>query len=199
MIRHSIWLACAATLLLGACAQAPQRPTATAAVLESARPKALTLDRLILSAQPSEQDLALWRAEGVATVFNLRTPAEMADRSKLPFDEPATVRALGLSYVEQPMDGKAFPFTPDAVDALAAALQNSAGSVLLHCASGNRAGWLYAAYAVKHLGMSPDEAMRQLAPLGHWPLPLETLSGRALRVEFADTPAVTREGFEERP
>jgi len=174
-------LAVTLLLTLGACASTP--PVAAPAELASSRDKAVRFDRIVVSAQPSQDDLSAWRLEGVNRVFNLRTPAEMADRSRVPFDEAATVRGLGLEYLNQPIDGREFPFTPEALEAFAAVMQAQSGKVLLHCATGNRAGWLYAAYAVKYLGKSPDEAMRSLEPLGHWPLPLQQLTDIPLRVE----------------
>lgn len=59
------------------------------------------------------------------------------------------------------------------------------GKLLLHCASGGRAGLVYAAWLVKYQGKTPDEAMRTLEPLGAWPLPMEKLLGRPLTVDFA--------------
>ena len=62
-------------------------------------------------------------------------------------------------------------------------MASSKGKVLLHCASGGRAGYVWAAYAIKHLGTSPDEAMRSLEPVGDWPLAIEKLSQVPLRIE----------------
>ena len=59
------------------------------------------------------------------------------------------------------------------------------GTVLLHCASGARAGAVHAAWLVRYRGATPTEAMQAVAPLGLWPLPLERLLGTPLRLELA--------------
>ncbi len=174
-------------ILLAACASTPPPAPAPAPApkpMASARAGALDFERIIVSAQPTAEDLRQWRESGVSTVLNLRTSEEMADRSRVPFDEAALAAELGIDYRAHPIDGKAHPFSPAAVDAFAEALSKAEGKVLVHCATGVRAGWLYAAYAVKHQGMSPEDALRSLAPLGHWPLPLEQMTGLPLRLEL---------------
>lgn len=185
-MRHAssllLLLLCA---LLAACASTPRTASApTPKPMPSAQPGALSFERIVVSAQPTADDLRQWSERGVSTVLNLRTPEEMADRSRVPFDEAALAAELGLDYRAHPIDGKAHPFSPAAVDAFAEALARSEGKLLVHCATGVRAGWLYAAYAVKHQGVSPEDALRSLAPLGHWPLPLEQMTGLPLRLEL---------------
>ncbi len=175
-------------LLLAACASAPRvSGTAPAAAPESARPKAVVRGDIIIAAQPTAEDLAAWRADGVRSVFNVRTPAEMADRTVVPFDEAALAAGLGLVYAEHGIAGSQ-GYRPEILDAFAAAVAAGDGPVLLHCGTGARAGLLYAAYAVKYLGRSPDQAMRDLEPLGLWPLPLERLTGLPLRLEHLEQP-----------
>jgi uncharacterized protein (TIGR01244 family) len=175
-----------AAALASACAGRAARdaPTpAPAAAPASAMTSAVVRDRIILAGQPTVADLEAWRAQGVTTVFNLRTAAEIDDRDVVPFDEAAQAAALGFDYRHQPIGGKAHPYRPEVLEAFAASVAASDGPVLLHCGTGVRAGLLYAAYAVKHLGRSPDEAMRDLEPLGLWPLPLEQLTGIELSLE----------------
>lgn len=91
---------------------------------------------------------------GIKTVINLRQPQEL---ERLDFDEPALVEELGLRYVN-------IPITPDAfsiedVDRFSAVLAETGGPVLLHCASANRAGGLWAAYLVRHRGFALEEAI----------------------------------------
>ncbi|SDD35398.1 beta-lactamase hydrolase domain-containing protein [Aquimonas voraii] len=179
MQRPSLVALTLSCLLLVACASTPP-----AKPMASTQASALHFERIVVSAQPSADDLRQWRESGVSSVLNLRTTEEMADRSRVPFDESALAAELGIDYRAHPIDGKALPFSADAVDALAAALAAGEGKVLVHCASGVRAGWVYAAYAVKYQGMPPEEALRSLAPLGHWPLPLEQMTGLPLRLEL---------------
>jgi uncharacterized protein (TIGR01244 family) len=90
------------------------------------------------------------KALGFKTVIDLRTEGEGTAA------EQAAVTAQGLRYVSVPV-------TPDTlsakdVDAVAAILDDAAAEpVLLHCASGNRAGGLLAAVLARK-GKSLDEA-----------------------------------------
>ena len=162
---------------------APSSAASTApAVPASARTTALVRGNIIIAGQPTADDLAAWRKEGVRGVFNVRTATEMADRSVVPFDEAATADQLGLTYDIQPIGGPAHPFGPEVLAAFAARVQAGNEPLLLHCGTGNRAGQLYAAYAVKYLGITPDEAMRDLEPLGLWPLPIERMTGMELKL-----------------
>ncbi len=180
-------------MALTACASTPESPDnagAAAATVVEPRPelpstydKAVTRNRVILAGQPNPADLARWRDQGVATIVNLRTPGEMADLSAAEFDEALVAQELGFDYSLQPIGGAAHPFRPEVLDAFVSVLENSSGPVLLHCASGGRAALLYAAYEIKHLGRSPDEAMRALEEFGAWPLPIERLTGIPLKVE----------------
>ena len=178
----------AATLLAALpCAHAAEPPaTAPAAAPAAATPtplKTVARDRVRIAGQPGEIDLKTLREQGVTTIFNVRTDAEMADRSVVPYDEAALAQELDLAYVQQPIGGTDHPFRPEVLEAFKAELDRSQGKLLLHCATGGRAGLVYAAYAVKYLGQEPDEAMRSLEALGAWPLPLERLTGIPLKVE----------------
>ncbi len=138
--------------LLSACASAPA-PKPAAAPMASAQAGALDFERIVVSAQPTADDLRQWRASGVSTVFNLRTAEEMADRSRVPFDEAALAAELGLDYRAHPIDGKAHPFSPAAVDAFAEALAQAEGKVLVHCGTGVRARcWCTAGQACGRAG-----------------------------------------------
>lgn len=175
----------AAALVLGACTHSVRAPDASAPVVSAPASTyvadAMHADRLIVGGQPLALDLPALQAAGVKRIVNLRTPEEM---QALDFDEAAQAQALGLQYLALPLGGKDYPYSPALVDALEAQLQGGDGQLLLHCASGGRAGLVYAAWLVKYRGMSPDAAMRSLESLGGWPLPLEKLLGRPLTVEF---------------
>src|SRR5690606_34528743 len=108
---------------------------------------------LLTSAQP---DAAAWRdlaGEGVGLVVNLRPDGEMAGR-----DEAAEVAAAGMAYAHVPVAGPA-----DLDDANAARLwslvEGAGAPVLVHCASGNRAGALLAIGAARAGAMTPQEAL----------------------------------------
>ena len=177
--------ACSGVAERRAVATPPAAPAPTAAAPTSALGRLVAHDRLAILPQPTADDLRALKAQGYTRIVNIRTAAEMDDRKMVPFDEAALAAELGLDYVHLPQGGDAFPFRPELADGLAAALQGD-GKVILHCASGARASLVYAAYLVKHRGVDPDTAMREAAPFGMWPLPLERMTGVKLKVVRAD-------------
>ena len=107
---------------------------------------------LLTGGQPEP---AAWRAldaRGVTTVINLRPDAELAGR-----DEAAEVAAAGLAYHQIPVDG-AGGLSLEKARALQAMLRDAKGTVLVHCASGNRVGALIALAAADE-GVPLDEAL----------------------------------------
>lgn len=102
--------------------------------------------------QPSQEDLARLKSEGVRTVIDLRGTQE--DRG---YDEAAEARRLGLEYITLPIAGKD-DVTPANAKALGELLKARDGGVLLHCASGNRVGALLALDAAAS-GASKEEAL----------------------------------------
>ena len=115
---------------------------------------------VFISGQPTEQGLRDLHAQGVTTVVNLRTPEEMTKR--VPFDEPALVKQLGMAYVYLPMRGNAeFPYSPAAVKSFADAMSVSKGKVLLHCTIAWRASHLWAAYLIQYRGVPVAKALAQ--------------------------------------
>ncbi|MEG2804150.1 sulfur transferase domain-containing protein [Stenotrophomonas sp.] len=107
---------------------------AAAADLPFAQPR----PQLYSAGQPSAAQLQQAAAAGVTTVIDLRQPDE--DRG---FDETRVAEGLGLRYVRIPVAGAA-GLTEANARALHTALAQSSGPVLVHCASGNRAGALLA-------------------------------------------------------
>jgi uncharacterized protein (TIGR01244 family) len=104
-------------------------------------------DNLFVAGQPTEKGLREMKARGVTTVVNLRSPEEMA---RVPIDEAAIVKQLGMHYVYLPMrGGSELPYTPAAIKSLAAAINGTDGKVLLHCTVAWRASHLFAAYLVQ--------------------------------------------------
>ena len=147
MLRRIVWpaLLLAAALATG-CAHAP--PAATSV------PLLQPLPGLYIAGQPAASDWAAIKARGVRTVVNLRAPGELKDR-----DEAAEVRAAGLRYVEIPVSG-AEGINPANARALHAALAPAhGGGVLVHCASGNRAGALLALEQRDFDGVAAERAL----------------------------------------
>jgi uncharacterized protein (TIGR01244 family) len=190
-----LWILCIVPGLgLGACASTPSTtaslpappPAAVASAAEPPAPafieRSLRDGRLIVGGQPQAADFDALRAAGVTRVFNLRSDEEMA---QVGYDEPAVAAGAGMHYTQSPLAGMA-GFTPAVLEAFAAEMEAADGNMLLHCASGSRAGNLYAAWLVRYRGKTPDEAMRAVASLGLWPSPMARLLGRDLSLQWAD-------------
>ena len=115
-------------------------------------------DDFFIAGQPTERALREMHDQGVTTVVNLRSPEEMQNQVK--FDERAVVGQLGMKYVYLPMRGTPeFPYAPDAVTKLAAAVAGANGKVLLHCTVAWRASHLWGAYLIKERGLPIDSAL----------------------------------------
>jgi len=142
--------------------------------------------RVYISGQPSDEALRTLAARGFVAVVNLRTPAEMEDRKRVPFDEAALADSLGLAYAPIPLGGEDHPYTPAAVDSFAAVLDRSDGPVLLHCTVGWRASHLWAAYLVRHHGFPVAEAFARGEAMGIGELPFAKLIDRPVKVVPAD-------------
>ena len=117
-------------------------------------------DDVFISGQPTEQALRDLRAQGVTTVVNLRTPPEM--KTRVPFDEEALVKRLGMQYVYLPMRGNAeYPYSPENLKAFAKAMSDSKGKVLLHCTVAWRASHMWAAYLIQYRQVPVATALEQ--------------------------------------
>jgi protein tyrosine phosphatase (PTP) superfamily phosphohydrolase (DUF442 family) len=164
----------------GGCSSQPQT------ILSSPQPaldRALRIDRVIIAGQPTESEIRSLPQKGIFHVVNVRSPEEMNDNTQVNFEEAKLVQELNITYDNLPISGEKYPYRPEVLETFAKIMQASKDSVLLHCKSGGRARWLYAAYEVKYLGKSPDEVMRSLERYGIWPLPLEKLTGIPLRID----------------
>ena len=115
---------------------------------------------VFISGQPTERALRELHAQGVTTVVNLRTDEEMSKR--VPFDEAALVKELGMEYVHIPVRGTPdLPYSPDAVKKFAAAMSAAKGKVLLHCTIAWRASHLWAAYLIQYRNVPVATALQQ--------------------------------------
>jgi uncharacterized protein (TIGR01244 family) len=114
---------------------------------------------VFISGQPTERALRELKSQGVTTVVNLRSAPEMA---RVPFDEAALVKELGMEYVYLPMRGNPeFPYSPAAVKSFASAMSNAKGKVLLHCTIAWRASHLWAAYLIQYRNVPVATALQQ--------------------------------------
>lgn len=117
-----------------------------------ANPGELNNRNYVSTGQPSKETLILAKEAGFTTIIDFRASDE--DRG---FDEESEVIALGMIYVSIPVAGPADINFENAAD-LEQALSGIDGPVLLHCASGNRAGAIFALRA-KLNGASSEEAL----------------------------------------
>lgn len=103
---------------------------------------------------PELAGLAARRDAGLALVVDLRTAAED------PATERAAVEALGLRYVNLPVDED--PADPSVVRRFAELLASvpEDRGVLLHCRSGNRAGEVWARHRLAR-GASLEQALAE--------------------------------------
>lgn len=153
---HFLLMGALACVLLASCASVP---TATRIAKVTPQLQAdvphLHIPRagLVTGGQPAA---GAWRdlhAAGVTRVISLLPAAEMGGR-----DEAAEVRASGMDYVQIDV-ASANDLTAGKARLLWQALQGDKGTVLVHCASGNRAGALLAMAARQEGGMAPEAAL----------------------------------------
>lgn len=111
------------------------------------------LPTLYTGGQPDAKDWTPIAESGVTTVIDLRPASEREGR-----DEADEVAAAGMAYVHIPI-ADAAQLTPQTADTLWNALQAAAGTTLLHCASGNRAGALLAIAVARKGGVAPEGAL----------------------------------------
>jgi uncharacterized protein (TIGR01244 family) len=110
---------------------------------------------LCTGGRPSEAHLREARARGIRTVVNLCPHSEPCG-----YDEPALVQSLGMHYVNIPIAGAA-DLTTENARLLTAAIAEAGPKhpVLVHCASGNRVGALFAIKARRIDGAGVEEAL----------------------------------------
>lgn len=200
MIRDHVirMLGCAALLSFAARASEAQRITGTSPAKEIPAPVALDNrglfqeklarvgDDLFIGGQPTERALRELHDQGVTTVVNLRTPEEM---KRIPFDEAALTKDLGMKYVYLPVRGNAeFPYSPEVLKSFADAVSSSKGKVLLHCTVAWRASHLWAAYLIQYRNVPVETALAQARSVNLMDdmrmdgerQPVESFLGRAL-------------------
>jgi uncharacterized protein (TIGR01244 family) len=175
---------------------APSFPAAPLGVQREARPDTVADwsgfnarlwrdGRVFIGGQPDSTALTGAGQRGVTCVVNLRTPTEMADRKRVPFDEAALAASLGLEYVSLPMGDAQHPYTSAAIDSLASVLSRHEGPVLLHCTVGGRAAHVWVAYLVRHQGWSFEEALARGEQIAISKSPFSGLLDREYRVQPA--------------
>ena len=142
--------------------------------------------RVYIAGQPAVEALAALHQKGVAVVVNTRTPDEMDDPERVPFDEENAVLDMGMTYVPIPLGGDDYPYGPEAVDRLAEVLASSDQPILIHCGYGGRASYLWLAYLVKYENLPLDLAITRGEAMMLKPHPIGRLLGRPTILAFEE-------------
>jgi len=110
------------------------------------------VEGILTGGQPSPAQFETLAGLGYKTVINMRAPGEKGST------DPAFVESLGMTYVSIPIAGAA-DISEENARKLADALDVGADPVVVHCASGNRVGALFALKAYYVDGKTPEEAL----------------------------------------
>ena len=116
-------------------------------------PGVLPASGIVTSGQPDEAAFRKFAGAGYTTVIDMRA----ADEDRGLKDEQRLIEALGMTYVLFPIAGKE-DISFEKAAALDKILDGIDGPVLVHCASGNRVGALFALRA-KNNGATSADAM----------------------------------------
>ena len=121
-------------------------------------------DRVARGGQPSGEGFRNLAAAGYRTVVDLQ---EKGDRSK---DEKHLVEALGMKYLNVPMQGMKTPEDKHISKVLKALQNEKDGPVFVHCKRGaDRTGVVLAVYRIEHDHWSNREALQEARDLGmYW-------------------------------
>jgi uncharacterized protein (TIGR01244 family) len=109
-------------------------------------------DGVLTGGQPTPDQLATLAELGYKTVVNLRSPGEEGST------DPAVVESLGMDYVSLPISN-ATDINETNGRALAEILEEAEYPVVVHCASGNRVGAVFAMMAFYVDDETPEEAL----------------------------------------
>jgi protein tyrosine phosphatase (PTP) superfamily phosphohydrolase (DUF442 family) len=115
---------------------------------------------LVTGGQPTPEQIAALSRAGGAVVLDIRDPMEPR-----PFDEPETVRANGMEYVNVPVGpGSMDDATMERI--LEVVRKHEGRPMYFHCGSGNRVGGALLPYFIIDRGMSEEAAIEQAMRIG---------------------------------
>jgi uncharacterized protein (TIGR01244 family) len=132
--------------------------------------------------QPTLETLRWLKSEGITLVVNLRSTKENKDFAETAFNEENLVRELGMDYASIPL-GEKTSYRPHAVDTFATVLKYHTGKAFIHCLSGGRASYMWAAYLATHRAYTLDNAVT-MAKRIKYPTTLEDLLGAKIQLEI---------------
>lgn len=125
---------------------------ATAAPTELLRNGKAPFDGILTGGQPTADQFETLAGLGYKTIVNMRGTQESGST------KPADVESLGMTYVSFPITG-APDVSEENARKLAEILEANEHPVVVHCASGNRVGALFALKAFYVDGETPQEAL----------------------------------------
>ena len=118
------------------------------------------LPKVVTGGQPDKSHLEALAKAGTRVVLDLRAPHEPR-----PFDEPATVRGLGMSYENVPVG--AGPLDDALLERILAVYRaHPDTTVFCHCAGGNRVGGALIPYLILDQAFSEDDAIATAKRVG---------------------------------
>lgn len=124
-------------------------------------PNFLRIDKQICTGgQPTMDDLARMKSEGVKAIVNLRRPAEYDAAT-----EEAKAHELGLRYLNIPVNGKD-PKDEQADEFLKFLADEHNRPVFIHCASANRVGGFWMIRRVLVDGWKIQDAEQEAEKIG---------------------------------
>ena len=130
---------------------------------------------------PTEEGLIKASESGVKVIVNLLTEDQTA-RMKIDYD--LIISKLGVRYEHIPVTPDTFSIAD--VDRFAEILASADGPVLIHCASSNRVGGMWAAYLNRYGDVVLGKAIQLGQTAG---LSSQTMIDAVKRVQLPETPA----------
>ena len=113
-----------------------------------------------LGGQPTPDDLALAKAQGLKSVISLRTAGE------IDWDEGKAVQDAGMTFHGVPFKAPE-TLTDEVFDQALGLLNDEANQpTLLHCKSANRVGAIWFAHRVVNEGVDPEQALAEAKTVG---------------------------------
>ncbi len=112
-------------------------------------------DNIVTGGQPTPADMTLLKAAGIDNIINMRMPGEQSE-----FNDAQAAQSAGLNYIAMPIAGEP-AISLDAAQELDAVLAELQGNTLVHCATSNRVGALFAIRAAIIQGKSMDDAIAE--------------------------------------
>lgn len=109
---------------------------------------------ILSGGQPTDAQLEEAKNKGFKTIINLRPVKEHQGEK-----EANKVRELGMSYVNIPVSGARGISSQNSQALIQALSDSSKYPVMIHCASGNRVGALFALDAAQRAKLSTEESI----------------------------------------